>query len=145
MRRWGSGSEARAGAGPNDGIGRWAGTMDTLPSGQIVVTNPAEPLWTPAEGWRVEEILRIGRVEGDGPDAFGVVRAFDVDDLGRVWVIEHQAQEIRVFAPTGEHVRTIGRKGGGPGEFAQAVLIDFGPDGNAWVVDASHTLIAVLL
>ena len=139
----GIGLTAGCGAGPGDGAARWAGTIDTLASGQIVVTNPAEPLWRPGEAWRVEEVRRIGRMEGDGPDVFGAILTFAADPLGRIWVVEDQAQEIRVFAPTGEHVRTIGRKGGGPGEFSRALRIDFGPDGNAWVADPLNARVSV--
>ena len=139
----GIGLAAACGAGPGDGAARWAGTIDTLASGQIVVTNPAEPLWRPGEAWRVEEVRRIGRMEGDGPDVFGAILTFAVDPFGRIWVVEDQAQEIRVFSPTGEHVRTIGRKEGGPGEFTRAVRIDFGPDGNAWVADPLNARVSV--
>lgn len=117
--------------------------METLPSGQVVVTNPAEPVWQAADAWTVEEVRRIGRMEGDGPDMFGAILTFAVDSFGRIWVVEDQAQEIRVFSPTGGHVRTIGRKGGGPGEFTRALRIDFGPDGNAWVADPLNARVSV--
>ena len=95
----GIGLAAACGAGPKDGVGRWAWTMDTLPSGQVVVTNPAEPVWRAADAWTVEEVRRIGRRDGDGPDVFGAILTFAVDPFGRIWVVEDQAQEIRVFSP----------------------------------------------
>jgi len=42
----------------------WAGTVDTLVSGQVIVTNPATPLWAPGSGWRVVEQARIGWAGG---------------------------------------------------------------------------------
>ena len=121
----------------------WEGSIDTLPSGQIVVTNPDQPMWPASGGWHLVEDLRIGTVERTGPDLFGRIRSLAVDAAGRIYVLEAQAQEIRVFNPDGTYLRTIGRKGGGPGEFSQALLAEFGPDGNLWVVDPENNRLSV--
>lgn len=121
----------------------WTGTVDTLPSGQVVVHNTADPLWGPGTGWRVVEEMRIGRQTGDGPDLFGSVTSFAVDPAGRVWVLDGQSQELRVFGFDGGFVRTVGRRGGGPGEFAQALKVEMGPDGNVWVMDPSNNRLSV--
>ncbi len=122
----------------------WSGTIDTLPSGQIVVSNPTTPVWRAGDEWRVVEEIRIGTLEGDGPDMFGDITSLEVDPEGRIWILEGQAQEIRVFGPDGRHVRTVGRQGGGPGEFARALQIRRGPDGNMWVIDPQNNRISVL-
>ncbi|MBW3554753.1 MAG: 6-bladed beta-propeller [Gemmatimonadetes bacterium] len=129
--------------GGDRGADRWAGTADTLPSGQVVVRNPATPVWAPEEGWRVTEELRIGSVGGGGPDEFGRIVSFEVDPAGRFWAFDGQAQELRVFDDDGAHVRTIGRRGGGPGEFAQAVQVELGPDGRIWVMDPQNNRISL--
>jgi hypothetical protein len=123
--------------------GSWAGTVDTLSSGQVVVRNPSKPIWAPGDEWGVVEELRIGRMDGEGPDLFGRVASLEVDGLGRIWVIDSQSQEIRVFDVDGGHVRTVGRRGGGPGELAQAVRIDAGPDGHMWVMDPQNNRISI--
>ncbi len=122
---------------------RWQGTVDTLPNGQVVVRNPAVPIWLPGSEWQVVEETRIGRIGGEGPDIFGAVLSFDLDRGGRVWVLESQSQELRVFDSLGVYVRTVGRRGGGPGEFAQAVKVETGPDGNVWVMDPSNNRLSV--
>ena len=66
-----------------------------------------------------------------------------IDRRGRFWVLDGQASELRVFSPTGEYVRTVGRAGGGPGEFRQPVRVDEGPDGNLWVMDPQNTRLSV--
>ncbi|HEX7052241.1 MAG TPA: 6-bladed beta-propeller [Longimicrobiales bacterium] len=129
-------SAGRGGAG-------WLGTIDTLPSGQVVVANPADPIWPEGGEWRVIEELRIGSVTGDGADVFGRINGLAVDPAGRMWVFDSQAQELRVFDATGAHVRTVGRRGGGPGEFAQAVRVELGPDGNIWVMDPQNNRLSV--
>ena len=60
----------------------WTGAIDTLPSGQIVVQNTEEPIWPTGSEWRVEEEIRIGVLEGAGPNVFGRVTSFDVDAAG---------------------------------------------------------------
>ncbi|HEX7051929.1 MAG TPA: 6-bladed beta-propeller [Longimicrobiales bacterium] len=121
----------------------WTGTMDTLPSGQVVVRNSADPLWREGDAWRVVEVLRIGSVEGGRPDAFGRVAAFEVDDAGRIWIVDEIAQQLIVFDGSGAHLRTIGRPGAGPGEFRAAVDVDLAPDGHVWVVDVGNARISV--
>ncbi|HEU4631729.1 MAG TPA: 6-bladed beta-propeller [Gemmatimonadaceae bacterium] len=115
---------------------RWQGSIDTLASGTVVVHNPAAGIWDSARAWHVREDLRIGSVMDEGPAMFGDVRSVAVDAAGRIYVLDGQAQEIRVFGPDGAYVRTIGRKGGGPGELADAVAVLMRPGrADFWVVD----------
>lgn len=134
-----SACEARERHGPNG----WAGTIDTLSSGQVVMRNPESPLWRSGEEWRITEELRIGGVEGAGPEIFGRIASLEMDQAGRIWALEHQAQELRVFDAFGQHVRTVGRRGEGPGEFQQAVHIALAPDGNMWVMDPRNARLSI--
>ena len=62
-------------------------------------------------------MLRIGGADGEGPEelsqVLGVARITD----GRVVIANGGSTELRVFSPTGEFLRSIGRRGMGPGEF----------------------------
>jgi 6-bladed beta-propeller len=122
----------------------WGGTVDTLSSGQISVYNPRGSLWTAGDEWVIEEDLRIGALAETGPDMFGSITDFAVDRLGRVWVFEGQAQEIRVFDGDGRYVRTVGRQGEGPGEFNRVIGMDWGTDGNLWIADPSNNRLSVV-
>lgn len=135
------GSSGCAGDAPARG---WGGTVDTLPSGQIVVHNPAGSLWGPGEEWTVREDLRVGAIDGDGPDMFGVITDVEVDEYGRFWVFEGQAQELRVFDADGRFVRTVGREGEGPGEFQRVIGMAWGPDGHLWLADPSNNRLSVV-
>ncbi len=117
------------------GSTQWAGTIDTLESGIEVVRNPAEGIWDSATAWRLVEELRIGSVEGEGPETFALVVDVAVDAAGRIYALDRQLQEIRVFDTDGRYVRTLGGPGGGPGEFLQAAGMDVAPDGRLWVID----------
>lgn len=125
------------------GSSEWAGTIDTLATGQLVVRNPATPLWPEAGRWQLVPELRIGTVDGTGPELFGRITSLAVDAAGRIYVLEGQAQEIRVFDADGTFVRAIGRKGGGPGEFARALRVEPGPDGHIWVADPQNNRVSV--
>ena len=85
-------------------------TMDTV-NGVAHVRNAGAP---PA--WTTTLMLRIGSVAG-GPEEFGRIRSLIADDAGNVYVADNLADEVRVFDAEGRHVRTIGRRGAGPGEF----------------------------
>ena len=64
----------------------------------------------------LEEEVRIGSV--DDPDqGFSRIDGVDVDREGRVYVFEGQDLQLRVYAPDSRLLRTIGRRGEGPGEF----------------------------
>lgn len=98
----------------------WGGTI-TDSAGVAVVANPAEGVWAPGDAWRVEEVLSIGSVEGDIVYQFGQIAGVDVDADGNLYVADTQAQDVRVFDPEGNHLRTLGGPGSGPGEMGLGV------------------------
>ncbi len=104
-----------------EGVGAgWAGTVETLPSGAVRVVNPAEGLWEGGEAWRLVQDMTLGAAEGDGAQVFGGISGLEVDADGRIYVLDRQANELRIFSPGGTHLRSVGRSGGGPGEYATA-------------------------
>ena len=112
----------------------WTGTVDTLENGTVLISNPSVGLLG-ADPWPLVEESKIGSVEGDGPETFGAVIAIEVDRLGRIYVLDRQAQEVRVFEADGRYVRTMGRMGEGPGEFRGANGMGWGAPNRLWVVD----------
>lgn len=127
----------------NDGGDGWRGSMETLPGGTVRVRNPDEGAWREGEAWSLAEDLRIGSMDEEGPALFGQVAAVEADPLGRVWVLERDAKEVRVFGADGRHVRTLGRQGGGPGEFADPIGMAWAPDGRLWVADPGNARFTV--
>lgn len=88
-------------------------------AGVRIVTNPDRGSWGEGEGWRLEEDLRIGVDAGPTELQFGNILGLDADPSGRIYVLDGQAREVRVFGSDGSLVTTFGRGGGGPGEFSQ--------------------------
>ena len=111
----------------------------------MLISNPAQGIWREDLGWRLEEELKIGSRElriGGRDDAvqevFGDIADFDVDRLGRIYVLERQAQEVRVFDQDGSWIRNIGGPGGGPGEFRGVTGIAFDRVGRLWVLNQGN-------
>ncbi len=113
-------------------------SIDTLANGSVLVSNPAHGLWdaTPDARWRLVESLRIGSAVAEEPDAFGNVVSFTLDGLGRLWIGDSQAKDIRVFDADGRFVRTVGQPGEGPGEFGSVGSVQRGPEGHIWITDS---------
>jgi hypothetical protein len=109
-----------------------AGTfvVDTLASGAVRVSNTGTPAWGKAGGWVAVEELRLGTVSGGGPEQFGAISGLAVDAAGYLYVLEYQAQEVRVFGPDGAFSHAFGGKGQGPGEFLGADGLLFDSQGN---------------
>ena len=103
-----------------DADGGWSGAVETLPNGAVRVTNPAQGMWREGSAWRLVPELRLGEVEGPEATVFGSISGLAVDDAGRIYVLDRQANQLRIFTHDGAHVRSVGRSGGGPGEYAAA-------------------------
>lgn len=128
-----------AGCGGDQAADRHEPLVDTLRSGTIVVQNSEQGLWDvdPGARWTIVESFRIGDSDGVGPDVFGYASTLIVDDLDRIWVADALANELRVFEADGRFVRTVGRRGEGPGEFARIGPVFHGPNSTIWVEDLS--------
>ncbi len=112
--------------------------IDTSASGVVTVSNPAEGAWARSgvAPWRLEEELRIGAEDGDGPYVFGSASNVIPDSLGRIWVMDGLALELRVFDREGAFQFAVGGPGEGPGEFSGGRACAFaGPRGEVWVED----------
>ena len=80
--------------------------------------------------------LSIGVLDGDDAYLLGDVAGLDVDAQGRLYAVDRQAQNLRVFSAQGEHLVTIGRGGEGPGEFSRPDCGRVTDDGRIVVRDA---------
>jgi len=98
--------------------------------------------WKAGGEWTLHEVTRIGSAD-DPAHAFSRIVDLALDGMGRVWVADRQENRIGVFAPEGRHVRSLGRPGRGPAEFLSIAGMDWGPDGNLWVLDGGNMRFAV--
>jgi hypothetical protein len=109
----------------------------------VLVRNGDRGIWPEGAAWQVVEEVRIGTIDSDGPESFGDITSFAVDGLGRIWVLDRLASELRGFDRDGRYVRSIGRTGSGPGEFNQPVHVGVAPEGHLWVMDPQNARLSV--
>lgn len=107
-------------------------------SAGVEVVESVRPAWGDGEARRVaaEPVFRVGAVEGDAEELLSeVVGAVRLAD-GTVAVAD-AAQEVRFFGPGGDHVRSVGGPGEGPGEFTGLAALGRHPGGGVWAWDFS--------
>lgn len=92
----------------------WKGTISNE-EGVIVVRNPKEPLYRTTI-IDLKEDLFIGGAGAQGEYAMGDLRDVVIDDAGTIYILDWQNSRVQVFDRAGTFMRTIGRKGQGPGE-----------------------------
>lgn len=99
-------------------------------AGVQIVEHP-ESAWSSEASWRVgsEPVLAIGLVEGPPEYLFsGITGALRLGN-GTIAVADGRSAEIRFFDAKGAHVRSVGGRGAGPGEYRYPWLMTrFGAD-----------------
>ncbi len=98
-------------------------------------TSPADP--AVLGEWHFVEDFRIGG-GADDPDGLSDLKGVLVTRSGNIWALEASTQNIRVFDSLGKPLRTIGRRGQGPGEFLWPDGMALAPDGVVWVHDPQN-------
>src|SRR5690606_19272005 len=96
------------------GAPRWVAETDTI-GDTIVVRTVSGGVW-PEDVAVVPEVT-IGQFEGPDEYIFGQIQSLTVAQDGSIYLYDGQAKALRQYAPDGAYVRTIGREGGGPGEY----------------------------
>jgi len=84
--------------------------------------------------WRLTPELRVGGPDKGEEYEFTRIARLAAAANGSLYVFEFGRQEVRVFDGQGRYVRTIGRRGGGPGEFRELVNIGLLGD-TLWTID----------
>lgn len=79
--------------------------------------------------------LSIKSNENDEKTSFLAAYGVEADSMGNIYVLASKECKIQVYNPKGEYVRTIGRKGKGPGELEMAVNIVVDDADNLYVFD----------
>jgi hypothetical protein len=88
-------------------------------SAGVRIVQSERPAWKDGEGWTVGEApsVDIGVVDGEAAYQLDRVRSAARLSDGRILVVNGGTQQLRLFAPNGKHLLSVGREGGGPGEF----------------------------
>lgn len=115
----------------------WGGAVRDS-AGVAIVENTGQGMWSEREGWTVDHELQIGSLEGDPEYQFGQIGWMAVDSEDRIYVLDAQAQLVKVFSPNGEYLRSMGGQGSGPGELKGAIFIFVTPGDTVLVPDVQN-------
>jgi hypothetical protein len=125
----------------SEGITRLA--LFTLAVGVLqAACGPRESERPQAATWTLTPVATIGGEE-EGPASFSDIRGVAVDGQGRVYILDGQEQEVRLFDAGGALVRRIGRNGDGPGEFRGANGVAVDRYDRLWVYDPRARRVSV--
>lgn len=102
-----------------------------------LLLQPAPPKWRLVEEWRVGG-------EPSGPHALHDVRELALLPNGNIALLEYKDQQIHFLDGRGKPVRTVGRQGGGPGEYQGANGFVLFPNGTLLVNDPSANRLTLL-
>ena len=109
----------------------WKGSIETV-DGVRLVHNPKAPMY-PEGALELQEDLSIGAAEGAEEYMFIRLRGLAVDDEGAIYALDQRKPRVDVFSSSGTFLRSIGRKGQGPGEFQTPFFISLSPAGELMV------------
>ena len=100
------------------------------------IHNPGVPIHPNKKVIFEEELSLTGENEETGE--VYVYHFYDlyIDDNGNIFIPDIEEHNIKVFDKNGKYIKTMGRKGQGPGEFQYISHIDFLSNGNMIVVDS---------
>lgn len=77
-------------------------------------------------------------MDGDPAYTFGRLGGITRDAQGRIYAVDMQSNDVRVFAPDGSFLFLFGREGGGPGEMRRPCCPAFSPEGELWIRDGGN-------
>lgn len=75
----------------------------------------------------LEPVLTLGGLDSPGVESIGMLSSVAVDRRGRILVAAWPGYDITVFDSTGVYLRTVGRRGQGPGEYRLITTLAVGP------------------
>ena len=118
----------------------WTTKTDTVGDTVVVRTTGGSDA---ATAQTLTQELAIGVEEGADEYTLGQITEVEVGPGGEIYVFDRQVPVLRMYDSAGRHVRTLGRKGGGPGEYQAANGLGVHRDGRVVLWDAGKASINV--
>ncbi len=85
----------------------------------------------------LDSIPEVSIGEESGEELYLLHRVYDAERLadGRILIGNSGSHEVRVYSASGEHLKNIGRKGSGPGEFGEYATVRMLRSGDTLLLD----------
>lgn len=97
--------------------------------------------WSPGH----QPVVSIGEIDGSEPFIFSEVAGVRLMSDSRVAVADRSSGTIRVFSLDGQHLRTFGGVGGGPGEFQYMNSLEYRAPDTLVAYDSSTPRVTAFL
>ena len=112
--------------------------------GLTLVRNGSKPAVVPGapKGVRLVPELTIGSENDTDETMIFSIRSVQVGAGGEIFVLDDKIDQIKVYGPDGRHLRTIGKKGQGPGELQSPTRMAMTADGNLCIPDAGNNRVS---
>lgn len=105
----------------------WRGRIEIV-EGVTVISNPKPPMHG-LGALELAEELSFGEAQGSKASAFYQAWYVAVNDAGEMFVMDQADSCVKVFSPDGTYVRSLGRRGQGPGELQNPNTVHLISDG----------------
>jgi hypothetical protein len=115
---------------------QWKGKID-IEDGITVVKNSREPIYKEPVLELQEDLIIKGREDVE-EQMFQNIVTLQVNEQGDIYILDEQAGNIKIFDQNGSFLKTIGKKGQGPGEFGMPISLAITPSQNIIVNDMGH-------
>lgn len=97
--------------------------------------------WTMSEdGLTLTDTFRVSETENF---YFGSVTDLDATANGRMIVADSDASNVKILHPDGSLIDTLGRQGGGPGEFERLTSVQLARGDSLYAYDSDHDRLTV--
>jgi hypothetical protein len=117
----------------------WKGRI--IKEGEIIVAqNPKEPIYRDPILILKEDFF-LGGSKAQGEAAFSRARSIAVDNDGNIYVGDLKQACVKVFDKASAYLRTIGRRGQGPGEMQSVFSVSVVPDHRELIVGDVNKLV----
>ncbi len=121
---------------------QWKGKIEKK-DGIIIVKNPKEPIYGENVLILEEELIIEAKETNQEEEMFQAIVSLAIDSQGNIYVLDKKAGNVKVFDVNGIFLKTIGRKGGGPGEFGTPESFVLNPDNELCVFDSGRRIIHI--
>jgi hypothetical protein len=99
---------------------QWKGSI-TKEGDVTIVKNPKEPMFK-RDILTLKEDFVLGGSQAQGESVFASAWSIAVDGMGNIYVGDRRQANVKVFDKAGVFIRTIGKRGQGPGELEGSII-----------------------